>query len=247
MLPVGSLAPDFTLKNQNDEPFQLSSFRGKSNVLLVFLPAAFTPICSTELPALSVLARRFVEEANAVPAAITVDNVPSNLAWSRQCGGTGVHLLSDFNPHGAISRAYGAWLPDEGLSDRASVLVGRDGKVLYQESAGKFGKRSVQGLLDMAVRANGGNPTRPARTTMPLDLPVLYVTSRCPHCQNVRQFLRGSGLSERVVCRVVDQDATAMQELLGLGIEQVPTLRMPDGRTVTGEQPIVDQLTQAAQ
>ncbi len=243
MIPVGSVAPNFSLSTQRGNKFTLSDYRGKSNVLLLFLPAAFTPICSTELPALASYYPRFYSEANTVPVAITVDNTNANLAWARQCGGNGISVLSDFYPHGAVSQAYGAWIPSEGISARATVIVGKDGIVRYAVDAGKFGKRSVPGLLSIATQINGGKQVPNAGAVLPqLDMPILFSSGLCSHCTTVKNFLASSGLSQRVVVRDVIQDPEAMRQLLRVLPEGgVPTLYM-GGKITEGDVPVINEL-----
>jgi peroxiredoxin len=211
-------------------------------VLLLFLPAAWTPICTTELPALAALRDRFLAEAGTVVAAVTVDNAPANREWARRCGADGVYVLSDFYPHGAVSQAYGAWLPAEGISDRATVIVGPDGNVKYSESVGKFGKRSIPALLRVATQVAGGAPAPAGQVQMPLDLPELFVMSGCADCQAVRAFMRARGLDDKVVVRDVVADRGAMARLLDLPTHgNVPALTY-QRQTVSGPTAVVDGL-----
>lgn len=246
MIAVGSPAPLFELPTQYGGTFRLGDWRGRANVLLLFLPAAFTPICTTELPALAAYRDRFWSEAGTYVAAVTVDNAPANLAWARQCGAASVPLLSDFEPKGAVAAAYGC-LASDGVAERCTVLVDRAGVVRYAVSAGRYGKRSVPELLAIAARANGGAPVPNAGGLLArLDLPVVYVTTTCPHCVAVRRWLADSGLSERVVVREVDRDPAAMRELLGAAPGgDVPTLRLPSGAVASGDAAVVDALRRA--
>jgi peroxiredoxin/glutaredoxin len=216
MIAVGTRAPDFTLRTQDDQALQLLSELAKRNVLIVFIPAAFTPICSTEVPALSALFRQFLDTAKTLPVVITADNVPSNREWMRQLGSKVPPVLSDYEPKGKVSKAYGAWNETDGIPDRASVLVGRDGLVKYAESVTKFGKRSVPSLLAISQRAAGMPVTAPASAKMPLDLPILFVSKTCPFCLSVQEQLNAMQLETRVVVRVVDGDSEAVQWLLGI-------------------------------
>lgn len=249
MIPVGTPAPNFILATQRGNKFTLSDYRGK-NVLLLFLPAAFTPICTTELPALSALYPRFYTEANTIPVAITVDNTNANLAWARQCNGNGISVLSDFYPHGSVSQAYGAWIPAEGISARATVIIDKNGIVRYSLDAGKFGKRSIPGLLRIASEINGGKSVVSAGANagaiLPaLDLPILFSSKLCSHCTTVKDFLAASGLSQRIVVRDVIEDPAAMNQLLQVLPEGgVPTLYM-NGKIVEGDEPIINALKNA--
>ncbi len=246
MIPIGAVAPDFVLSSQRGNPFHLADYRGKQNVMLLFLPAAFTPICTTELPALNAMYTQFQQQAQTMPVAVTVDGTNANLAWARGCGVNTISVLSDFEPKGAVSKAYGAWMPADGMSARATVIIDKNGIVRYAVDAGKFGKRSIPGLLALATQINGGKPVANAGAVLPvLDLPVMYSMTTCPHCSTVKQFLASSGLSQRVVVRDVDRDQTAMQQLLGIEPDgSVPVLVM-NGQMVAGDAPIITALRQA--
>lgn len=241
---VGSIAPDFTAKDQYGHPFQLSSLRGKANVLLLFVPASFTPICSSEIPALAAMLDRFLVEAETHPVAIDVDNNPSNLAWSRKCGATRLRILSDFYPHGAISTAYGVLAPD-GVSERSTFIVDKRGIVRHATVAGRYGKRSVSDLLSIATALDGRAPVRRAvnpQGLMRLDLPILYVSAGCSHCENVLAFLASSGLSQQIVVRNIASDAQAATDLDAMGASGVPTLKLPNGQLIHGDTPIINAL-----
>jgi len=246
MILVGSAAPDFTLSSQRGTSFHLADWRGRSNVLLLFLPAAFTPICTTELPALATYRDRFWTEAQTAVIAITTDNAPSNLAWARSCGGDAVTVLSDWNPHGAVASAYGVLAPD-GVAERSTVIVDKNGIVRYSVLAGRYGKRSIPGLLTIASAVNGNNAVMPATQGLlpTLDLPVVYTASGCVHCANVKKFLADSGLSQRIVVRDVDQDPAGMQDMLDRTQQnEVPAMATSQG-LLLGDAPIIGALAQA--
>ena len=69
-------------------------------------------------------------------------------AWAGDFGGINFPLLADFHPKGAVSKEYGLWLDEAGISDRATVLIGKDGKVLWSESVGPGGARQPAELLE---------------------------------------------------------------------------------------------------
>jgi peroxiredoxin (alkyl hydroperoxide reductase subunit C) len=226
MITVGTPAPDFALPTQTDTVFRLSTHRGKANVLILFIPAAFTPICSTELPALDALQESFQKSADTAVVAITADHAPCNRAWVRSMDLGSVPVLSDFEPKGQVSQAYGAWLAKDGLPDRATVIVGKDGRVKYAESVGKFGKRSVPALLEIARAVDGRASSAPPSVKMPLDLPVLLVSGHCPHCRQVLDQVRSLRLEGRIVVRDVDTDLEAFRWLLDIQPDgSVPVLR----------------------
>ncbi len=82
---IGDPAPDFTLPSIQGKEVTLSQFKGKRNVVLSFVPAAWTPVCSDQWPGY-VFARQLFEDQEAVVVGITVDNIPTLHAWTRQMG-----------------------------------------------------------------------------------------------------------------------------------------------------------------
>ena len=107
MLPVGTTAPDFTLRDQNQQPVTLSGYRGAKNVLLVFFPLAFTGICQGELDRLRDHLPDF-ENDDSAALAISVGPPPTHKIWATESGFT-FPVLSDFWPHGEVSQAYGVF------------------------------------------------------------------------------------------------------------------------------------------
>ena len=70
-------------------------------------------------------------------------------------GGVSFPLLADFHPKGSIAAAYGAWLGEVGITDRATILIGKNGKVLWSESVGPGGARVPSDLLAKAEELGG--------------------------------------------------------------------------------------------
>jgi peroxiredoxin len=123
---VGQPAPDFTLPSLSREKVRLKDFRGKKNVVISFVPAAFTPVCSDQWPGYN-MARGLFEAHEAVLLGITVDNIPTLYAWTRQMGSElWFPVLSDFWPHGAVAGKYGV-LRTDGVSERALFFIDKRG------------------------------------------------------------------------------------------------------------------------
>ena len=131
MLPVGSSAPDFTLRDQNQQPVTLSDYRGSKDVLLVFFPLAFTGICQGELDQLRDHLPQF-ENDDSVALAISVGPPPTHKIWATQSGFL-FPVLSDFWPHGEVSRAYGVFNEGAGISNRGTFVVDRSGIIRFAE------------------------------------------------------------------------------------------------------------------
>jgi len=122
---IGEPAPDFTLPSVSGEKISLSQFRGKKNVVISFVPAAWTPVCSDQWPGYNI-AREMFDEHDAVLLGITVDNIPTLYAWTKQMGKLWFSVLSDFWPHGAVADRYGV-LRSDGVSERALIFIDKKG------------------------------------------------------------------------------------------------------------------------
>ena len=131
-LKVGDEAPDFELpsKPRGEEPFKLSDHRG-STVVINFVPAAFSPTCSNQLP---IIEEKLAGLADTVTVAISTDNGWSLKAWAEQTG-VSYPVLSDFNPLGATASAYGVFLEETNIANRVVIVVDADGKVAHIETA----------------------------------------------------------------------------------------------------------------
>ena len=102
-----------------------------------------------EIPGLNVLGDKF-EAIDTQVLGVSVDSKYCHKAWANGFGGISFPLLSDFHPKGEVARSYGLWLEDMGITDRATVLIGKNGKVLWAESVGPGGARVPGDLLQKA-------------------------------------------------------------------------------------------------
>jgi peroxiredoxin len=123
---AGSPAPDFTLPSTAGTEVTLSKLRGK-NVLLAFFPLAFTSVCTKEMCAFTDDSDQF-RDAETVVLPISVDSIPT-LKEFKAKEHLSVDLLSDFKRE--VSRLYGTLLEDKFFSNRAYVLVDREGIVRW--------------------------------------------------------------------------------------------------------------------
>jgi peroxiredoxin (alkyl hydroperoxide reductase subunit C) len=118
---VGQPAPDFTLRSIDGRTVTLGQYRGKNKVVLSFVPAAWTPVCSDQWPGYNI-SRKIFADNNAVLIGIAVDNIPTLHAWVRQMGGLWFDVLSDFWPHGRVADVYGV-LRTDGTAERALFFI----------------------------------------------------------------------------------------------------------------------------
>lgn len=127
---VGQEAPDFTLRDENGQDTALSSFRGK-NVVLVFFPFAFSSTCTKELHDITDREDKF-GESSAEVFGISVDS-PFALKAFKEREQLSAHLLSDFEPKGAVAQEYGAYLGELGFATRATFVIDKDGKIAHKQ------------------------------------------------------------------------------------------------------------------
>ena len=146
---IGQAAPDFRLRAGDGTFYTLSEYLGDQNVLLVFFPLAFSPVCTHQLPELQAMLPRF-EVADTAVFGVSVDSHWSNAAFARSLG-VRFPLLSDWKRE--ASAAYGVLLPEKGYSARASFLVDKQGRILWREITENTGSFEEIPSLEAALAA----------------------------------------------------------------------------------------------
>jgi peroxiredoxin len=126
---VGEKAPGFTLPSVSGEKISLEEYYGKKNVVLSFVPAAWTPVCSDQWPGYNIVKDLF-DAHDAILLGISVDNVPTLFSWTNQMGQLWFPVLSDFWPHGQTAEKYGI-LRTDGTSERALFVIDKKGVIHY--------------------------------------------------------------------------------------------------------------------
>jgi mycoredoxin-dependent peroxiredoxin len=129
MIETGSEAPYFDLEVSGTERVRLSDFRGKRNLLLVFHPFAFTPVCEEEARDLQENLPAF-ESADTDVVLVSCDSSAARQAWKEKLGLT-YTLAADFWPHGEAARAYGVFDEGRGASVRGTFLIDKTGTVVW--------------------------------------------------------------------------------------------------------------------
>lgn len=125
----GDSAPIFILPSITGKQVDLRRYRDKKNVLLTFIPAAWTPVCSDQWPGYNI-ARPLFEKHDTMVIGISTDNIPTLFAWTMEMGDLWFPVLSDFWPHGAVSEAYGV-LRSDGTAERALILIDKKGIIQF--------------------------------------------------------------------------------------------------------------------
>ena len=128
ILSAGTQAPDFELRSSPEKTTKLSALRGHP-VILAFYPADWSPVCGDEMALFNEVLSEF-REHGAELLGISVDGVWCHAAYARDRN-LRFPLLSDFEPKGAVSRAYGAYRTADGISERALFLVDSDGVIRW--------------------------------------------------------------------------------------------------------------------
>jgi peroxiredoxin (alkyl hydroperoxide reductase subunit C) len=145
-LEPGASAPEFALKDQNNQWVRLRDFHDRKAVLLVFYPLTFTGTCQGELTEIRDNIGRYANETVQV-LAVSVDSVYSHKIWSLQ-EGFEFPLLADFWPHGEVAQRYEVFNASAGFANRGTYLIDRDGLIVFAEEAGPGEPRNQQAWRD---------------------------------------------------------------------------------------------------
>lgn len=149
-LHVGDTAPDFSLPTVTGGQITLHQFRGHKNVVLSFVPAAWTPVCSGQWPGYNIVKETF-EQSETELIGISVDNVPTLYAWTKEMGGLWFPVASDFFPHGKVAESYGI-LRSTGEAERSLFVIDKQGVIRYID-VHDINSRPDLGKLMQAIRA----------------------------------------------------------------------------------------------
>ena len=128
MVAPGTPAPEFTLRTEDGAEFTRSDLLGHTTVL-VFYPAAFSSVCTDQLQVYDEVLSEIADQGARV-FAVSCDQTESQTAF-RESLGVSIPMLSDYEPKGAVSRAFGAYFEPTGVSNRALVIVDPDGVVQW--------------------------------------------------------------------------------------------------------------------
>jgi len=146
---VGAPMPDFDLPMLQGGRARLSDYLGKKNLVISFIPAAWTPVCSSQWPGYNI-AKEIFEAADTTLLGVSVDNIPTLFAWTQQMGGLWFPVASDFWPHGGFAAKLGV-LRSDGVAERTLILVDKKGIVRYLD-VHDINKRPDLGELVKAMR-----------------------------------------------------------------------------------------------
>jgi peroxiredoxin len=139
-LSIGTAAPDFELNDQHGNKVSLSSFKGKKNVVLLFIPFAFTGTCTGELCAMRDDLSTFQND-NVELLAVSCDSMYTQRVFAEK-EGYNFPVLADFWPHGAVAQAYGIFDDARGCALRGTFVIDKEGIVRWSVVNGLGDARS---------------------------------------------------------------------------------------------------------
>jgi peroxiredoxin len=150
IIAPGTPAPEFRLVREDREPFTRGDLLGRTSVL-VFYPFAFSPVCTDQLQVYDEV-REELAALGATLYGVSCDHSYSQTAFRERLG-VQIDQLSDFEPKGEASRAFGAWFAPAGCSARALVIVDADGMVTWSHRAESLGELPGANLIFDALAA----------------------------------------------------------------------------------------------
>ena len=139
-LSLGTAAPDFELSDQHGNKVSLSSFKGKKNVVLLFIPFAFTGTCTGELCAMRDDLAAFQND-NVELLALSCDSMFTQRIWAEK-EGYNFPVLADFWPHGVVAQAYGIFDDARGCALRGTFVIDKEGIIRWSVVNGLGDARS---------------------------------------------------------------------------------------------------------
>ena len=143
-LAAGTAAPDFRLPTLPGQTLALSGLRGRP-AILAFYPGDWRPVCSDQLTLLQESLPQ-IERLDAALVAVSVDSAWSHEAFARARGLT-FPLLADFEPKGAVARAYGVYRVQDGTSERALFVIDADGIIGWRAVVPVAVDPGIDGML----------------------------------------------------------------------------------------------------
>jgi peroxiredoxin len=155
ILAAGTTAPEFQLHVTPDQKLALSELRGKP-VILAFYPADWSPVCGDQMALYNEILSEF-QSRGAELLGISVDGVWCHSAFAKD---RKLHfpLLADFEPKGAVAQAYGAYRPEDGVTERALFVIDKDGIIRWSYCSPIGVNPGADGILDAldALGKDGG-------------------------------------------------------------------------------------------
>jgi hypothetical protein len=166
---------------------------------------------------------------------VSIDSIYCHVNWGQSLGGVSFPLLADFQPKGAVAETYGHYLAEPGITDRATVVIDKDGIVRHSSSVTPGGQRDIGELAAICETVDGEFGQGLSAFPTPQGLPTgarLFVKSHCGHSRAAILTRDNLHLQEALPLSNVDEDGSARDELVKLaGKDQAPAL-VCDGKVM---------------
>ncbi len=159
---------------------------------------------------------------------VSVDSIYCHVNWGRDLGGVSFPLLADFQPKGAMAGSYGLYLEKDGITDRATVIVDKDGVVRYAVSVTPSGRRDPAALAGECEKIDAqfgqGLPELPLPSGLP-EGTQLFVKSNCGFSRAALLACDNLHIKDALVVKNVTEDPAAREALVKIaGKDQAPCL-----------------------
>ncbi|MCP3981798.1 MAG: redoxin domain-containing protein [bacterium] len=168
---------------------------------------------------------------------VSIDSVFSHANWGQSLGGVSFPLLADFHPKGEMAKAYGLYLDNAGITDRATVVIDAEGVVRHASSVTPAGRRDIGELAALCEQIDSQHGSKLDDLPKPQGIAgaeMLYVKSSCGHSRKVLLARDNLHLADALPVKNVTDDATARDALVKLaGKDQAPCL-------IVGGKPVQD-------
>jgi len=159
---------------------------------------------------------------------VSIDSVYSHSNWGASLGGVSFPLLSDFQPKGGMANEFGLYLDEPGITDRATVIIDKDGYVRHASSVGPGGQRDIAELAGLCEKVDGEFGQGLSSFPEPAGLPAgaqLFIKSACGHSRAALLIRDNLHLEKTLPVKNVSENASARSELTKLaGKDQAPAL-----------------------
>jgi hypothetical protein len=176
---------------------------------------------------------------------VSVDSIFCHANWGQSLGGVSFPLLADFHPKGEMTRSYGLYLDEAGITDRATVIIDSSGIVRHASSATPSGRRNIAELAELceAIDAEHGAGLSELPAPPGLDkAEILFVKSNCGFSRKVLLARDNLHLGDRLPVKNITEDPAALKNLVDLtGSDQAPCL-LVGGKPIQESDEIVEVL-----
>ena len=176
---------------------------------------------------------------------VSVDSIFCHANWGQSLGGVSFPLLADFHPKGEMTRSYGLYLDDAGITDRATVVIDSSGVVRHASSVTPSGRRNIAELAELCEAIDAEHGAGLSELSAPPGLgnaEILFVKSHCGFSRKVLLARDNLHLGDRLPVKNITEDPEALKDLVGLtGSDQAPCL-LVGGKPIQESDEIVEFL-----